>query len=442
MDIVVKIAQLILALSILVFIHELGHFLFARLFKIRVDKFYLFFDWGWRIFKFKPKNSDTEYGIGWLPLGGYCKIAGMVDESMDTDSLKKEPQPWEFRSKPAWQRFLVIFGGVFFNILLAIAVYSAVLFTWGEEYVKNSDVTTGVAVNKLAYDMGFRDGDKILAFDGEYVEDFADLQISLIRNQAKYATVVRGGDTITVNIDPVFLPAVLQSRELIFNFGIPAVVSAVPENSINSGSGLQKGDRIVSLNGSPIATFSGLVMRLAECKGDSVKVAVERGGEELSLPLALNAEKKIMVEFNASLQDYYKITQKEYSLPGALAAGFNTTFKTVANYWKELKLIVSPKTEAYKSVGSFITIGSIFPGSWNWEIFWNLTAFLSVMLAVINILPIPALDGGHLLFTVYEMVTGRKPSDKFLIAAQTVGMFLLFAIMILAFGNDIVRLFN
>ena len=200
MDIVVKIAQLILALSILVFIHELGHFLFARLFKIRVDKFYLFFDWGWRLFKFKPKNSDTEYGIGWLPLGGYCKIAGMVDESMDTESLKKEPQPWEFRSKPAWQRFLVIFGGVFFNILLAIAVYSAVLFTWGEEYVKNSDVTTGIAVNRLAYDMGFRDGDRILAFDGEYVEDFADLQISLIRNQAEYATVVRDGDTITVKI--------------------------------------------------------------------------------------------------------------------------------------------------------------------------------------------------------------------------------------------------
>lgn len=442
MDIVVKIAQLILALSILVFIHELGHFLFARLFKIRVDKFYLFFDWGWRLFKFKPKNSDTEYGIGWLPLGGYCKIAGMVDESMDTESLKKEPQPWEFRSKPAWQRFLVIFGGVFFNILLAIAVYSAVLFTWGEEYVKNSDVTTGIAVNRLAYDMGFRDGDRILAFDGEYVEDFADLQISLIRNQAEYATVVRDGDTITVKIDPVFLPAVLQSRELIFNFGIPAVVSAVPENSINSGSGLQKGDRIVSLNGTPVATFTGLVTRLSECNGDSVKVVVERNGEELSLPLALNAEKKIMVEFNASLQDYYKITQKEYSLAGALAAGFSTTFKTVANYWKELKLIVSPKTEAYKSVGSFITIGSIFPGSWNWEIFWNLTAFLSVMLAVINILPIPALDGGHLLFTVYEMITGHRPSDKFLIAAQTVGMFLLLAIMILAFGNDIVRLFN
>ena len=259
MDILVKIAQLILALSILVFIHELGHFLFARLFKIRVEKFYLFFDWGWRLFKFKPKNSDTEYGVGWLPLGGYCKIAGMVDESMDTESLKKEPQPWEFRSKPAWQRFLVIFGGVFFNILLAIAVYSAILFTWGEEYIKNSDVTTGISVNRLAYDMGFRNGDKILAFDGEPVDDFMELQISLIRNQAEYATVVRGADTITVNIDPVFLPAVLQSKELIFNFGIPAVVSDVPDNSLNASSGLQPRDRIVALNGAPVSTFTEFV---------------------------------------------------------------------------------------------------------------------------------------------------------------------------------------
>lgn len=442
MDILVKIAQLILALSILVFIHELGHFLFARLFKIRVEKFYLFFDWGWRLFKFKPKNSDTEYGVGWLPLGGYCKIAGMVDESMDTESLKKEPQPWEFRSKPAWQRFLVIFGGVFFNILLAIAVYSAILFTWGEEYIKNSDVTTGISVNRLAYDMGFRNGDKILAFDGEPVDDFMELQISLIRNQAEYATVVRGADTITVNIDPVFLPAVLQSKELIFNFGIPAVVSDIPDNSLNASSGLQPRDRIVALNGAPVSTFAEFVSKLSENRADTVTVSVLRNGEKLSLPLAVNDEGKIMVEFDASLQNYYKVTKKEYSVSAAIAAGFNTTVKTVTNYWKELKLIFSPKTEAYKSVGSFITIGSIFPGNWNWEIFWNLTAFLSVMLAVINILPIPALDGGHLLFTIYEMITGHKPSDKFLISAQTVGMFLLLAIMILAFGNDIARLFN
>lgn len=442
MNILIKIVQLLLALSILVFIHELGHFLFARLFKIRVEKFYLFFDAGFSLFKFKPKNGGTEYGIGWLPLGGYCKISGMVDESLDKESLKGEAKPWEFRSKPAWQRFLVIFGGVFFNILLAIALYSAILFTWGEEYIRNRDVTTGVSVNRLAYDMGFRNGDKILAFDDEEVDDFTQLQITLIRNQARYATVVRGEDTITVTIDPVFIPALLQSRELVFNFGIPAVVASIPGDSPNLESGLQVKDRITALDGVPVANFSDFAAKVEENRADTVIATIERNGEVLTLPLAVNDQGKIMVEFDGNLQNYYKVTKKEYSITAAFAAGFKTTVKTVTNYWKELRLIFSPKTEAYKSVGSFITIGSIFPDTWNWRIFWNLTAFLSVMLAVINILPIPALDGGHLIFTIYEMITGRKPSDKFLISAQTVGMILFLAIMILAFGNDIARLFN
>lgn len=438
-----KVLQVVLALSILVLVHEFGHFIFARIFKIRVEKFYLFFDAWFSLFKYKPKNSDTEYGIGWLPLGGYCKISGMIDESMDKEALKKEPQPWEFRARPAWQRFLVIFGGVFFNILLAIAIYSAILFTWGESYIKNSDVTTGVRVNELAYEMGFRNGDRIISLEGEPVERFQDLQIDLIRRQATYAKVLRGDDTVTVNIDPLYIPTVIQSREMLFDYGIPAVIGEIPDSSINAGAGLQVADKIVAVNGKESTMLIDVITRLsAENASDSVTLSIERAGSIFTVPLARSKEGKIEVVFNSNLSDYYNITNKAYSLASAVPGGIAKTAQTISNYWKELKLIFTPKTEAYKSVGSFIAIGSIFPASWNWQLFWNLTAFLSVMLAVLNILPIPALDGGHLLFTVYEMITGRKPSDKFLEYAQTAGMLLLLAIMILAFGNDIFRLFN
>lgn len=438
-----KVLQVVLALSILVLVHEFGHFIFARIFKIRVEKFYLFFDAWFSLFKYKPKNSDTEYGIGWLPLGGYCKISGMIDESMDKEALKKEPQPWEFRARPAWQRFLVIFGGVFFNILLAIAIYSAILFTWGESYIKNSDVTTGVRVNELAYEMGFRNGDRIISLEGEPVERFQDLQIDLIRRQATYAKVLRGDDTVTVNIDPLYIPTVIQSREMLFDYGIPAVIGEIPDSSINAGAGLQVADKIVAVNGKESTMLIDVITLLsAENASDSVTLSIERAGSIFTVPLARSKEGKIEVVFNSNLSDYYNITNKAYSLASAVPGGIAKTAQTISNYWKELKLIFTPKTEAYKSVGSFIAIGSIFPASWNWQLFWNLTAFLSVMLAVLNILPIPALDGGHLLFTVYEMITGRKPSDKFLEYAQTAGMLLLLAIMILAFGNDIFRLFN
>ncbi len=441
MVVLIKILQMILALSILVLIHEFGHFLFARIFKIRVEKFYLFFDPWFSIFKYKPKNSDTEYGIGWLPLGGYCKISGMIDESMDKEAMKQEPKPWEYRSKPAWQRFFVIFGGVLFNFILAVVIYTGILAAWGEEYIKNSDVTTGVRVNELAYEIGFRNGDRIISFEEHQTENFQELQVDLVRTQAKYAKVLRGNDTITVNIDESYIPAILNTRGM-FDFGIPYIIGAIPDSSINANSGLQPEDRILALNGTNSEFLLDALDFLANHKGDSLVATVARGNELLMIPIVTDTTGKMQVYPKSQLTDFYTITKREYSFFSAIPAGFNKTIKTVGNYWKELKLIFSPKTEAYKSVGSFITIGSIFPDTWNWKIFWNLTAFLSVMLAVLNILPIPALDGGHLLFTLYEMITGKKPSDKFLEYAQTAGMIILFAIMILALGNDFFRLFN
>lgn len=435
-----KILQLILSLSILVLIHEFGHFLFARIFKIRVEKFYLFFDPWFSLFKYKPKNSDTEYGIGWLPLGGYCKISGMIDESMDKEAMAQEPQPWEYRSKPAWQRFFVIFGGVLFNFILAIIIYTGIMFTWGEQYIKNSDVTTGIYANELAQEIGFRNGDRILSFDGFVPDNFNELQVDLIRTQAKEAKVLRDGDIVTISIDPVYIPTILNTRGM-FNYGIPFEVLALPDSSINAASGLMPKDRLLAINGADCDMFYEAQEVLSKFKGDSIVATIAREGEIMLLPLATDTLGRLQVNVNANLEDFYTITKKEYTLFSAVPAGINKAITTVENYFKELKLIFSPKTEAYKSVGSFLTIGSIFPGTWDWHSFWTITAFLSVMLAVLNILPIPALDGGHLVFTVYEMITKRKPSDKFLEYAQTVGMLLLLGLMILAFGNDIFRFF-
>lgn len=441
MVVLIKILQLVLALSILVLIHEFGHFLFARIFKIRVEKFYLFFDPWFSLFKYKPKNSDTEYGIGWLPLGGYCKISGMIDESMDKEAMAREPQPWEYRSKPAWQRFFVIFGGVFFNFILAIVIYTGIMYTWGEQYIKNSDVTTGIYASELAREIGFRNGDRIISLDGMVPEKFNELQVDLIRTQAREAKVIRGGDTVTVSIDPVYIPTILNTPGM-FNYGIPFEVSQITDSSINASSGLAVKDRLLAINGNSCEMFYEVQEALKEFKGDSIVATVARGNELVLIPLATDTLGRIQVIVNSNLEDFYKITEKEYTLLSAIPAGINKAVSTVTNYFKELKLIFSPKTEAYKSVGSFITIGKIFPGTWDWHSFWGITAFLSVMLAVLNILPIPALDGGHLVFTIYEMVTGRKPSDKFLEYAQMVGMILLLGLMVLAFGNDIFRLFN
>lgn len=441
MDTIIKIIQVILALSILILVHEFGHFFFARLFKIRVEKFYLFFDPWFSIFKYKPKNSDTEYGIGWLPLGGYCKISGMIDESMDKEAMKEEPKPWEFRSKPAWQRFFVMFGGVFLNFILAILIYSATLFTWGEEYLKNSDATYGIQCNDLALEIGFRNGDKIVSFDGEPIDKFHELQMQLARNQAKTAEVIRGGQTITIDIDPSYLPAILKTPGM-FSLRVPFVIQSVPDSSANLNAGLLAGDMVINADGYETPAIQDFQEILQTKKGDSVEVTLLREGQEIIKTLAVDGEGRIGIVLEGDIHKLFNITTHKYSLPASVPAGFAKTTGTIGNYFKELGLIFSPKTEAYKSVGSFITIGKIFPSTWNWEIFWGITAWLSIMLAVLNLLPIPALDGGHILFLLFEMVTRRKPSDKFLEYAQIAGMMILFAVMFLAFGNDIYRLFK
>lgn len=430
MDILIKTIQVLFALSILILVHELGHFCFAKMFRIRVEKFYLFFDWGFALFKWKPKKSETEYGIGWLPLGGYCKIAGMVDESMDTDALKSEPKPWEFRSKPAWQRLLVMAGGVIFNFLLAIVIYIILLLGWGKSYIKNSDAA--VYTSPLAYEMGFRNGDKIIGFDDYTPEDFSALSADLLHEQAETATVLRGGDTVKIDLGDDYIPKILQQKQPIFGIAVPFVVDEVIEGSLNEGVFLP-GDSLVAVNGQEMTYFQDIRQYLSGYKDTTVTISVVRDGAPIDLKARTDTSGLIKV--TTRMPDV--ITTKEYSVLTAIPAGIKLTFSTIGSYLKELKLIFNPETEAYKEVGTFISIGSIFPEKWDWMRFWNISALLSIMLGVMNLLPIPALDGGHILFTLYEMVTRRKPSDKFLIAAQAIGMILLLMLMVLAFWNDL-----
>lgn len=439
----IKALQVIIALSVLILIHELGHFTFSKLFGIKVDKFYLFFDaWGVKLFSTKspwfiklfPKAAswETEYGIGWLPLGGYCKIAGMVDESMDTEYLKSEPQPWEFRTKPAWQRLLVMAGGVLFNFILAIMVYAGILTKWGESYISNEG--NAIYVNELAYDMGFRNGDQILMFDDYVPENFGMLQADLARQSVKKATVLRDGDTLNIYIDQKRIGEVLQNPGM-FDLAVPFIVAEVSETSPNKALDIQPGDRIISIAGTHTEFLQDAKPILLEHAGDTVESTLTRGTDSLALTVQVDTTGTIGVFLQRPA-----IKTKEYTLLSAIPGGFAKTFETIGGYIKDLRLVFTPSTEAYKSVGSFIAIGQIFPSAWDWYSFLNILALLSIMLGVMNLLPIPALDGGHMVFTIYEMFTGRKPSDKFLYVTQLIGMILVFGLMFLAFGNDIGRL--
>jgi len=440
MDVLIKVLQVVAALSILVLVHEFGHFFFARLFRIRVEKFYLFFNPWFTLFKYKPKGSETEYGIGWLPLGGYCKIAGMIDESMDTEALKQEPQPWEFRSRPAWQRFFVMFGGVFFNFILAIIIYSATLYTWGEEYLKNNNAIYGVQCNDLALEIGFRHGDRILKVDGVAVDKFQDIQIDIARNQAGSVAVLRGNDTVDIQIDQKYIPAILNTPGM-FGLRVPFEVLSVPDSSLNKGL-IFPGDRIVGIDSVNTFIIQDIQTILQRKAHGTVGVNIERNGSIVNTVLTVDSLGRLGIFLNSDMKKFFEVTTVNYTLLSSIPAGASRTISTLTNYVKELGLIFSPKTEAYKSVGSFITIGKIFPSSWVWEIFWNITAWLSIMLAVINLIPIPALDGGHILFVLYEMITRRKPSDKFLEYAQIAGLIIILGLVFLSFGNDIYRLFK
>lgn len=457
MVVLIKTLQVILALSILIIIHEFGHFIFARLFGIRVDKFYLFFDVGGKalfstkksrwVAKFFPRlaASETDYGIGWLPLGGYCKISGMVDESMDTEYMQSEPQPWEFRTKPAWQRLLVMAGGVLFNFILAIILYIIILATWGSSYLNNGD-DTRIWANDLATDMGFRTGDHIVGFDGGTTVDFDRLQVDMARERAHTATVVRGADTLTLYLDQARLPEVLQDRGM-FGLALPFVVDTIPPSSPNYGCELRRGDQIIALDGHPIQYIQESRSLLQNYKGAQVEAQYVRAEVETASSAQACGEDTLtallQVDSTGLLGIYAvmpPLENREYSFWEAIPAGFKLTFTTIGGYIDDLKLVFNPSTKAYKSVGSFIAIGQVFPSAWDWFRFVNILALLSIMLGVMNLLPIPGLDGGHILFVLYEIITRRKPSDKFLYVAQIIGMILLVALMVLAFGNDIARL--
>ena len=443
MIVLIKAIQVILALAILIVVHELGHFIFAKIFRIRVDKFFLFFDaggfrllstrtgWFARLFP-KAAQWETEYGIGWLPLGGYCKIAGMIDESMDTEHLRTEPQPWEFRTKPAWQRLLVMAGGVLFNFLFAVIMYSTILGIWGEAYLKNEG--NSIYVNELAYEMGFRNGDRILAFDDYIPDDFAMLQADLVRENTHRVSVLRQGDTLNIYIDQSMIGDVLQSPGM-FSLAHPFIISSVAENSPNYGADLQSGDRIIAIDSVRTEFVQDAWKILGDRKGGQVRATVTRQNDTMIMAMQVDTTGLLGVHLQSP-----QVQRREYSAFSAIPAGFRKTFSTISGYLKDLRLVVTPSTEAYKSVGSFIAIGQIFPASWDWYSFLNIIALLSIMLAVMNLLPIPALDGGHILFTIFEMATGRKPSDRFLMVTQAVGMILLLALMFLAIGNDIIRL--
>ncbi|MBS7301532.1 MAG: RIP metalloprotease RseP [Bacteroidales bacterium] len=429
MVILSKTLQVILALSLLIIVHEFGHFIFAKIFRIRVEKFYLFFDVkGKALLRFRV--GETEFGIGWLPFGGYCKIAGMVDESMDTEQLKREPQPWEFRSHPAWQRLLVMAGGVLFNFIFAIIAYSSILGIWGSAYIPNSQAS--IYPNELALEMGFKPGDRILALDDYVPEDFSSLQADLVRKEVNFATVLRGGDTLRLYIDRAYAPQILNSP-LMFDIAMPFVVDSVwtPANS----AVLRKGDRIVSIEGVETPFLQDARAVLEEHHGSCVNASVCREGAVLELPLQVDSLGKIGISVGAP-----PVERQNYSLLSSIPAGIKMTGETITGYLQDLKMVFKPSTGAYKSVGSFISIGQVFPKTWDWYRFLSIVALLSIMLGVMNLIPIPGLDGGHILFTLFEIVTGRKPSDKFLMIMQMIGMALLIMLMILAFGNDISRL--
>jgi len=435
MVILIKAAQLILSLSILVIIHEFGHFIFSKAFKCRVEKFYLFFDPWFSLFKFK--KGETEYGVGWLPLGGYVKISGMIDESMDKEQMKLPPEPWEFRSKPSWQRLIIMIGGVLFNLILAVVLYSAVLFTWGNQYLPTKNVKYGIAVNETGKELGLRNGDKIISVDRKEVEDFNKIIPSIVLNGAKTIEVERNQETITVLVKNELIPKLLKDK-YILGLRVPYAckIIAFAKDSPGRDAGLQIGDEILKINSYDFKFYDQFTDSLARSKGKTISLLVKHGAVERTVSVTIGKSGMLGIQHEQNIAGIFEFKTITYGFAESIPAGIIKGYNAIGNYLKQFKLLFAPETKAYESLGGFIAIGNIFPSVWDWESFWNLTAFLSIILAVMNILPIPALDGGHVLFLLFEMITGRKPSDKFLEYAQIVGMVILFSLLIYANGND------
>ena len=439
MEILIKVVQFFMSLSLLVAIHEFGHYLAARIFKIRVEKFYIFFDPWFSLFKWK--RGETEYGVGWLPLGGYVKIAGMIDESMDLEQMQAPVQPWEFRAKPAWQRFIVMIAGVTMNVLLAMIIYSGIRYVSGESYMANDDVKWGYVFNDTAKAMGFKDGDKVVSIDGNAIDDVNDIRAQLLLTKdARTVVVNRGGEQVEFTIPFESLLEMRRNRQYedLYTLRIPFIVDSLASESAQA-AGLQVGDEVVACNGEQVDVPTMTDLLQNRYKGDTVTLLVLRSGAISELRVPVNTDGKIGVLLKS---DIFQPRTKTFTLLEAVPAGVSMVGETISEYWQQLKLIFQPKTKMYEELGGFIAIGNIFPSEWDWLRFWSMTAFLSVMLAVLNILPIPGLDGGHALFTLWEMLTGRKASDKFLEIMQYIGFALLLALVIYANGNDIYRLFT
>ncbi len=431
----IKTVQFLLSLSILVIVHEFGHFIFARMFKVRVEKFYLFFNPWFSLFKFKPKNSDTEYGIGWVPLGGYVKISGMIDESMDTEQMKQPAQPWEFRSKPAWQRLLVMVAGVVFNFLLAIFIYSMVVFTWGETLIPLKNAHAGMEFCQSAQEVGFQNGDILLTVDGVELLAGNNMPVQQIA-EAKEVKVLRSGDTVTIAMPEDFMLRLIDEEKPFATFLLPPVVEMASPESGAEVAGLQKGDRIEWVDGIRTVSLTELHQAL-EGKADSeVSVVYSRAGALDTVMIKTNEKATLGIAISPL---NYETEKREYGFFASFPKGVELGVNKLTDYVSSMKYVFTK--EGAQSLGGFGAIGSIFPATWDWESFWYMTAFLSVILAFMNILPIPALDGGHVLFLLYEVITRRKPNEKFMEYAQMVGMAFLFALLIYANGNDIFRFF-
>ena len=439
MEILIRGSQLLLSLSILVILHELGHFIPAKLFKTRVEKFYLFFDPWFSVFKFK--KGETEYGIGWLPLGGYVKISGMIDESMDKEQLKQEPQPWEFRSKPAWQRLIIMLGGVIVNVILGVAIYAMVMFVWGSQYIPTDSLKYGIYADSSAIEMGLQSGDKILSVDGEKVEIFGDIQLKILLEEAKTIEVQRMGERKSISIPENTVAKMIKSQQSMMEPALTSLVEEVTPGSNAEAAGLLKGDQIIAINGISTPFFQDVVRVFGENKEKGVTISVVRNNTEILLDATVTAAGTIGFAVLPASEQLELATQ-EYTFLESIPAGVNKAYSSFDNYIKQMKLVLNPDTEAYKSLGGFITIGKAFSPEWDWQRFWSFTAFLSIILAIMNILPIPALDGGHVVFLLYEIITRRKPNEKVLEYAQVAGIIILLGLMVLANGNDFLRLFQ
>ncbi|WP_461532234.1 RIP metalloprotease RseP [Sinomicrobium sp.] len=447
MDIVIKLSQFLLSLSLLIVLHEFGHFIPARLFGTRVEKFFLFFDVKFALFK--KKIGETVYGIGWLPLGGYVKISGMIDESMDKEQMEQPAQPWEFRSKPAWQRLIIMLGGVTVNFILAFLIYIGIAYAFGDRYISNSDIKDGIWVtNSASLDAGFRTGDKLVSIDGKPVEDFyGSMEAFLL---SKEVVIERDGALKTIDMPVDFIDRLMKSREngegtSVIGLRIPFVVMGAEEGSPNAAA-LQPRDILLSLGGQETKYADQVIARISELKGQTVPAVVKREDKEVAVEIAVSDEGKMGISYapvlglsNIEQLGVYKVNRVQYSFFESISEGLKRGKDRVVGYGKQLKMIFNPETGAYKGVGGFKAIFDLFPQTWSWQHFWEITAILSVMLGVLNLLPIPALDGGHVMFLLYEMVSGRKPGDKFMEYAQMAGFFILLALVLFANGNDIYR---